>query len=318
VRSIQQGAYVCGGFAVRSPLIWRLTGRRYENYRPADEVGACPPAGSPQLTEQEENLFIQWIDAGAQWSNIVGMGDLPGFREEGASGRTQAYYDRLAEPIDPAHVALEVSRRCVVCHRSDRIYKAEADNVAAWRHVIEQMRQKEIRPPEHFNLRFGDASRSIADWVKPDELDLVAQFLTSVVRNPGALPDLPEEGGVLEVQSPVEQDAYLWLSGRAPPNRAPDFGGQFVLSMGGRQVWNHDLGNVLLMGYYPGYMDWPVGIRLRKGVNRIELKAVADSPLRTNCRLSRLTEVAGFTDPRWVLARGLDVRVKAAGGLLGD
>jgi hypothetical protein len=54
-----------------------------------------------------------------------------------------------------------------------------------------------------------------------------------------------------------------------------------------------------------------VGVRLRKDAKRIELRAIGSPEEGTHFRMTRLTEVAGFTDPRWVLARGRDVRVKA-------
>jgi hypothetical protein len=56
-----------------------------------------------------------------------------------------------------------------------------------------------------------------------------------------------------------------------------------------REVWNHDLGNSLTMHYYPGYKGWPVGVRLRRGANRIELRAIGNPEQSTNCHMTRLT-----------------------------
>jgi hypothetical protein len=46
--------------------LWRLLGRRYENYWPADELGTCPPPGSPQPTDRIQ-LFEK---KKRKWSHI--------------------------------------------------------------------------------------------------------------------------------------------------------------------------------------------------------------------------------------------------------
>jgi hypothetical protein len=157
VRQFQQGAYVAPGYAARSPLVWRLTGSRYcgKTFLPKDKVRTCPPVGNPQLTEEEKYRFIQWVDLGAQFSNIIGMGELPGWQAPRAQAITQAHYDKLSRPIARQHLARDVSERCMLCHRqkvkdidpewkSSLLWKTPTDGLAAWTPLVEKMRGKKV------------------------------------------------------------------------------------------------------------------------------------------------------------------------------
>jgi hypothetical protein len=65
------GRYIKPGSARKSPLLWHLFGRSVgkAGSASADETRApLMPPGAP-LNESERNLFIEWIDLGAQWNN---------------------------------------------------------------------------------------------------------------------------------------------------------------------------------------------------------------------------------------------------------
>jgi hypothetical protein len=73
-----KGRYVHPGQARTSPLIWRLYGRNTS--RPWDAtygasgglVATCPPPHAAQLTDEEKDVFIEWIDLGALWNGQPG------------------------------------------------------------------------------------------------------------------------------------------------------------------------------------------------------------------------------------------------------
>jgi hypothetical protein len=70
--------YVRPGSARRSPLIWHLFGKRTDREATdsADNrFSALMPPNAP-LSKAERNLFIEWIDLGAQWSNRPSPDDL--------------------------------------------------------------------------------------------------------------------------------------------------------------------------------------------------------------------------------------------------
>jgi len=267
-------------------------------------VRTCPPRGDPQLTEAEKYRFIQWVDLGCQFSNIIGMGDLPGWQPQRAQGMTQAHYDRLARPIDRKHLAREVSERCMLCHiqrardtdpvwKKSLLWKTKTDSPEAWVQMVEKMRGKKVGM-DWYDVRYGKAAKSVSEWIRPDEVHGVAEFLDAARRKPG---DLPLQPGVpLAVESPKEQDAHLWISTKQRSTAA------FLLEVNGKVVWNHDLpcGFVGERG---------VGVHLEKGKNTFRFES-RDRPgtSPTACKF-RLTEVCeGAYYPRF-LARGLDVKV---------
>jgi len=67
INSRESEAYVQPGLAKKSPLIWHLFGERLlsqkDNYTSA--ISLMPP--KTPLSENEIQLFIEWIDMGAQW-----------------------------------------------------------------------------------------------------------------------------------------------------------------------------------------------------------------------------------------------------------
>ncbi len=303
VRQFQQGAYVAPGYAARSPLIWRLTGIRYDGKTllPKDKIRTCPPPTSPQLTEAEKYRFIQWVDLGCQFSNIIGMGDLPGWQPHRAQAMTQAYYDKLARPIEPKHLARDVSERCMLCHRQkvrdmdpewkrSLMWKTKTDGLAAWTQMVETMRAKKVGM-DWYDVRYGKAATSVGQWIKPGEVRLVAAFLDAARKRPG---DLPIQPGVpLVIESPKEQDAHLWISTRQRSIAT------FLLNLNGDVVWNHDLpcGFVGERG---------VGVHLKKGTNTFRFECKDRPSTAFKFRLTEMCEGAYY--PRF-LARGLDVKI---------
>lgn len=303
VRQFQQGAYVAPGFAARSPLIWRLTGVRYDGKTLLEKgkVRTCPPAGSPQLTEAEKYRFIQWVDLGCQFSSIPGMGDLPGWQSHRARAMTQAHYDKLARPIEPGHLARDISERCMLCHiqkvqemdpewKKSLLWETKTEGVKAWIQVIETMRAKKVGM-DWYNDRYGRATTSVGEWIRPEEVRGVAEFLDTARRRPGDLPI--QLGETVSVESPKERDAHLWISTR------PRSTATFLLEVNGEVVWNHDLpcGFVGERG---------VGVRLEKGKNTFRFESKDRSPRDVKFRLTEVCEGAYY--PRF-LARGLDVKV---------
>jgi hypothetical protein len=76
------GKHVHPGEARTSPLIWRLYGRNVA--RPWDPVQGAgqgvsrmPPDGSPDLTRDERQTFVEWIDLGAPWDATLGTASAP-------------------------------------------------------------------------------------------------------------------------------------------------------------------------------------------------------------------------------------------------
>jgi hypothetical protein len=307
VRQFQQGAYVAPGYAARSPLIWRLTGSRYcgKAFLPKNKVRTCPPPGSRQLTEGEKYRFVQWVDVGAQFSNIIGMGDLPGWQPERARAIAQGHYDKLAGPISRKDLSRDVSERCMLCHRqkvkdidpewkSSLLWKTPTDGLAAWTALVEKMRGKKVGM-DWFNEHYGKAATSVGEMIKPEAAQAVAEFLDAAKQRPGDLPLKP--GGPLSVESPREQDAHLWISTKGQGTAT------FVLELNGEVAWNHDLpcGFVGERG---------VGVHLKQGVNTFRFESNAPPGGGLPVFAFRLTEVCqGAYYPRF-LARGLEVKIK--------
>jgi hypothetical protein len=65
------GKYVTAGSARTSALIWHLMGRDtsrpYDPQAPGAVLKQMPPGEGDMLTEEEQRIFIEWIDTGALW-----------------------------------------------------------------------------------------------------------------------------------------------------------------------------------------------------------------------------------------------------------
>jgi hypothetical protein len=76
------GKYIHPASAINSLLIWRLYEEELSPHKP--KAQPFPTEGrvnhSRILTPDERYKFVEWIDIGAQWDNIPGSDDLPGYR----------------------------------------------------------------------------------------------------------------------------------------------------------------------------------------------------------------------------------------------
>jgi hypothetical protein len=71
------GRYVHPGRARTSPLIWSLLGsntaRPWDGPQPSGEIKPMPhPDGGLELTEEEIQTIVEWIDLGALWDSVTG------------------------------------------------------------------------------------------------------------------------------------------------------------------------------------------------------------------------------------------------------
>ncbi len=115
------GTLVISGAAKYSPLIWRLWGRKltFTDVRnPYKKPIKRMPPGKP-LSDEEKRLFVEWVDLGAQWDNIPGEDDLPGYDAVASAKLAKEIAARLKKPIAAPAEAFEV--RCLDCHDSRRL-----------------------------------------------------------------------------------------------------------------------------------------------------------------------------------------------------
>ncbi|MBN2269133.1 MAG: hypothetical protein JXN61_00875 [Sedimentisphaerales bacterium] len=71
-----RGKYVHPGQARTSPLIWNIFGRNTSRSWDGDAsqsplIRKMPPSQAAALTEGEKRAFVEWIDLGAAWENIL-------------------------------------------------------------------------------------------------------------------------------------------------------------------------------------------------------------------------------------------------------
>ncbi len=136
------GRLVCSGAARHSPLIWRLYGKQLGQTDARWPYTAEPklmPPGEP-LSVEEKKLFVEWVDLGAQWDNIAGEDDLPGYDADESRVLAAAAAKLVAQPIADAAQAFTV--RCTECHdmrciqvACNRRQKTEED----WRATVGRM-----------------------------------------------------------------------------------------------------------------------------------------------------------------------------------
>lgn len=69
------GKYIHPGSARNSPLIWRLFGRQtgvsYGEASYGGSISPMPP--NVPLSDTDRQAFVEWIDLGAQWDNLLGI-----------------------------------------------------------------------------------------------------------------------------------------------------------------------------------------------------------------------------------------------------
>jgi hypothetical protein len=136
------GRYVLPSSARHSPLIWRLYGK------PLGQTDARAPYVWPDnhqphegfLTDAEKKLFVEWVDLGAQWDNLPGEDDLPGYDADESRKLAQEAAEALKEPIADPRQAFEA--RCSECHDFGYIERASKPDTNAWLQTVARMAEK--------------------------------------------------------------------------------------------------------------------------------------------------------------------------------
>jgi len=155
------GRLVEPGTARHSPLIWRLYDKQlglsdpHVNYHWPEK----PTPHKPFLTDAERKLFVEWVDIGAQWDNIPGDDEFPGYDADKSREMAQRFLAEASKPISDPRLAFET--RCCECHDQLRTYGAAGRlrTEADWRELSARMDKK--RP----------------GWIHSSELPPITQHL---------------------------------------------------------------------------------------------------------------------------------------------
>jgi hypothetical protein len=114
---------VISGAARYSPLIWRLYGKKlaFTDYRNPYKapIRQMPPGKG--LPAAERKLFVEWVDVGAQWDNLPGEDDLPGYDADQSRRLAAASARAVREVISDPAEAFRI--RCFECHDQRRVGK---------------------------------------------------------------------------------------------------------------------------------------------------------------------------------------------------
>ena len=155
------GKFIHPGFARQSPLVWRLFGHSVL-YDAA--VNQCPP-GAP-LSDEERAKFVLWVDLGAQWDNLSGPDEYLSYdakhSRELAAADNKTILDIYTEPM----AATEA--RCTQCHTLTKAL-AQRKTPEQWQQTVAEMRDKR------------------KDWIKAEEVDLIANYLAKITDDAGLL-----------------------------------------------------------------------------------------------------------------------------------
>ncbi|HUS93123.1 MAG TPA: hypothetical protein VM695_14795 [Phycisphaerae bacterium] len=154
------GRLVEPGTARHSPLIWRLHDRQlgisdpHVNYKWPGK----PKQHKAVLTDAERTLFAEWVDLGAQWDNLPGEDEYPGYDRDQNRRLAQAARDQAAKPVADPRRAYET--RCWDCHSDLYMQQARPTKTPAdWDKTLRQMDGK--RP----------------GWIRPSELPLLREHI---------------------------------------------------------------------------------------------------------------------------------------------
>jgi len=157
------GKLVIPSAARHSPLIWRLYGKKLGHgdsrvpYK--GRLTRMPPPPGPPLTDAEKLMFVEWVDIGAQWDNIPGEDNLPGYHEDVSKRLAKIAAAEVKKEIRDPKRAFDV--RCTECHNYDYMNKAKPKKKteAEWRHSIDRMVKK--RPT----------------WIHKSELPIITEYV---------------------------------------------------------------------------------------------------------------------------------------------
>jgi len=155
------GKLVIPSAARHSPLIWRLYGKKLgqgDARVPYKGKLTLMPPGKP-LTDAEKKLFVEWVDIGAQWDNIPGEDDLPGYDRDESKRLAKIAAAEVKKPISDPKKAFQI--RCTECH--DYMYmdmaKRKKTTKKAWLDSIMRM----------VNKRRG--------WIHDSEMPLITRYI---------------------------------------------------------------------------------------------------------------------------------------------
>jgi cytochrome c553 len=155
------GTLVIPGAARHSPVIWFLYGRKLAEtdarnpYYHQDRIRSMPP-GRP-LSDAEKMLFVEWVDLGAQWDNIPGEDDLPGYDAEQSARLAAQAQAELAQPLADPQQAFTI--RCQECHDNSTLNKLDTYTDAEIPELIQRMADKK------------------KGWIFPEEIVRITEFI---------------------------------------------------------------------------------------------------------------------------------------------
>lgn len=153
------GTLVVPAAAKYSPLIWRLCGEKLafsDSRNPYKKECRQMPPGKP-LTDAEKKLFVEWVDLGAQWDNIPGEDDLPGY-DAAHSRKLAVEAERLVSRLitDPEQA---FKTRCLECHD------------------MRKMSSMQTMPHSRMPALLGRMVAKRKGWIKDQEVPLILQHI---------------------------------------------------------------------------------------------------------------------------------------------
>ena len=160
------GTLVISNAALYSPLIWRLYGKQlaFTDVRnPYKKKCNLMPPKKP-LPAAEKRLFVEWIDIGAQWDNILAEDDLPGYNAKESRRMAMEIKKKLLLPILNAEEAFRA--RCLECHDTRKIAPLKTITPARLAPLMKRMIAK----------RSG--------WIKPQEIPLITNYIKNSAKRP--------------------------------------------------------------------------------------------------------------------------------------
>lgn len=167
------GTLVRPGAARHSPLIWRLYGKKLgwtDQRNPyTKKINRMPP--NRPLTGPELKLMVEWVDIGAQWDNITGEDDLPGYDSVQSKKLAVEAEKRVRAAILDPKEAYTV--RCLECHDSARMTAARkmpADKSKIRRGGVPAM------------VKRMDAKRR--GWIHKEEIPLLVEHIRKLLIKP--------------------------------------------------------------------------------------------------------------------------------------
>ncbi len=192
--SAKLGKHVFPGLARKSPLIWRLNGHSVLYNA---KVNQCPP--DAPLSAEEKAKFALWVDLGAQWDNLPGNDELISYSREESAKLAAAHDKTIPKIYTNAQAAVET--RCIECHSLKKTL-GERKTLAEWKETVEEMRGKR------------------KTWIKPEEVELLAGYLSKVTEDAGLIRDW-------KICGPFENNGALGIRTALGPEQSLDFGATY-------------------------------------------------------------------------------------------